>query len=113
MMTRPGRQFDMRRFSEIAERANMTLDEFMAFLDSPTGRRMRYMVATGMIISVPFVMRIPGLRRSGIGRVIELVGGTALVVRLAEAVRDWERSGQPKAGPKTERGSVIDVPPAP
>ena len=41
-------------------------------------------------------MRIPGLRRSGIGRAVELVGGTALVVRLAEAIRDWERGGAPK-----------------
>ena len=108
MASRTRRPFDMQRFSEIAERANMTLDELMTFLDSPTGRRVRHMVATGMIVSVPFVMRLPGLRRSGLGRAIELVGGTALVVRLAEVVRDWERSDEPKTG----RGPVIDVPPS-
>jgi hypothetical protein len=102
-------RFDMHRFREIADHANMTLEEFLAFLDTPTGKRMRYMLATGLIVSVPFVMRIPGLRRSGLGRAIELVGGTALVVRLAEAIRDWEHSGDGKAG----RGPVIDVPPAP
>lgn len=112
-MSRPttARRFDVARFREIAERAEMTLDEFLAFLDSPTGRRLRGVLATGVIVSVPLVMRIPGLRRSPIGRVIELVGGTALVLRLAEAIRDWERSE--RAGGKGRRGPVVDVPPAP
>jgi hypothetical protein len=36
-------------------------------------------------------MRIPGLKRSPILRVLELTGGAALVVKLAELIRDWER----------------------
>ncbi len=108
MASRPPR-FDVPRFKDIAERANITLEELMAFLESPAGRRMRHVVATGMIVSVPLVMRIPGLRRSGIGRAVEVMGGTALLVRLAEAIRDWERGGASNAG----RGPVIDVPPAP
>jgi len=108
-MATPTRAFDMQRFKEIAERANLTIDQFMTFLESPSGRRLRRLVATGMIVSVPLVMRIPGLRRSPIGRTVELVGGTALVVRLAEAIRDWERSS---AKHKRHRGPVIDVPPA-
>jgi hypothetical protein len=92
------------RMQEIAERASVTLDEMLEFLDSPAGRRMRKVVATALIISVPLIMRMPGLRRTPIGRVVELVGGTALVVRLAEAIRDWERE---QAAP---RRTVIDVP---
>ncbi len=103
----PARWFDLARFKELAERANMTVDELLFFLDSPPGRRLRRIVAAGMIVSVPLVMRIPGLRRTPIGRAVELLGGAALVVKLAEAIRDWERaSGQPPSGP------VIDVPPA-
>jgi hypothetical protein len=94
------------RMQEIAERASVTLDELLEFLDSPSGRRMRKILATTLIISVPFVMRIPGLRRSPIGRIIELVGGTALVVKLAEAIRDWERD-QTRT---RSRRTVIDVP---
>ena len=105
-MATPSRNFDMHRFKEIAERANMTMEQLMTFLESPSGQRVRRLVATGMILSVPVVMRIPGLRRSPLGRTVELVGGTALVVRLAEAIRDWERS----AG-NGRRGPVIDVPP--
>ena len=100
-------RFDINRFKELAERANMSLDEFLSFLDSPAGRRLRRVVATGMIVSIPLVMRIPGLRRSPIGRAVELVGGAALVVRLAEAVRDWEHAGGPGGG----SGPVIDIPP--
>jgi hypothetical protein len=95
---------------EFAERISMTLDEFLEFLDSPPGRRLRAIVATGLIVSVPLVMRIPGLRRSPIGRAIELLGGAALVVKLAETIRDWERSGAP--GSRAPRGPVVDVPPA-
>jgi hypothetical protein len=92
------------RLREIADRANVSIDELLAFVDSPTGRRLRRILATGMIVSVPLVMRLPGLRRSSVGRMIELVGGTALVVRLAEAIRDWEHD-QP-----SHARVVVDVP---
>ena len=102
----PSHRFDIGRFKELAERINVTVDEFIEFLDSPPGRRLRRIVATGMIMSVPLVMRIPGLRRTPIGRAVELLGGAALLVKIAEAVRDWEHAGGSSAGP------VIDVPPA-
>jgi hypothetical protein len=89
---------------EIAERAELSLDELLEFLDSPTGRRFRTMVATGLIVSVPMIMRIPGLRRSPIGRMIEVAGGAAIVVKLAELIRDWERSERSR-----RRRRTIDV----
>ena len=70
----------------------MTWDEVLTYLDSPRGRRLRRILAGALIISVPLVMRLPALRRSPVGRAVELVGGTALLVKLAEAMRDWERS---------------------
>jgi len=103
------KRFDFGRLTDLAERLSVSFDELLGFLDSPAGRRMRRATATGIIVSLPFVMRIPGLRRSGVGRAIELVGGTAIIVRLAEALRDWERSG----APRPSRGPVVDVPPAP
>jgi hypothetical protein len=80
------------RLRGITERIHTNVEELLVFLDSPTGRRLRKRLATGLIISVPLVMRIPGLRRTAIGRLVEVAGGTALVVKLAELVRDWERS---------------------
>ena len=97
------------RFQDVAERAEMTLDELLEFLDSPTGRRLRNALAMGLIVSVPMIMRIPGLRRSPIGRLVEMVGGAAIVMALAEAIRDWER-GETRSGRRKRR--VVDVPPA-
>ena len=80
------------RLQEMADRFETSLDEVLSFLDSPSGRRLRRMLATGLIVSVPLLMRIPGLRSTPIGRLIGVTGGAALVVKLAEAIRDWERS---------------------
>jgi hypothetical protein len=95
------------RLHQIAERVDMTVDELVSFLESPAGRRLRRYLATALIVSVPIVLRIPGLRRSPIGRLIEVGGGAALVVKLAELIRDWERSEKALPQPR-----VIDVPPA-
>jgi hypothetical protein len=49
-------------------------------------------------VTAPAVFRIPGLRRYPLIRALELLGGAALIVRFAEALRDWERTEQ---GPMT------------
>lgn len=71
---------------------------------------MRNMVAAGLIVSVPVIMRIPGLKRSPIGRLVEFTGGTAIVLAIAQAIREWERSDDShgRGGPR-----VVDVPPVP
>ncbi|MEP6757878.1 MAG: hypothetical protein ABJB55_01635 [Actinomycetota bacterium] len=72
--------------SRIAIRA----EEIKRFLASDTGRTVRRVTAAGLVIGFPLVMRIPVLRRHPILRVAELLGGVALIVKLAEAMRDWE-----------------------
>jgi hypothetical protein len=94
------------QLQEIAGRIDTSVEELLAFLDSPTGRRLRKHLATGLILSVPFVMRLPWLKRTPIGKLIELGGGAALVVKLAELIRDWERDHGEDHQPR-----VIDVPP--
>ncbi len=98
------------RLQTLAERAELSIDELLDFLDSPSGRRMRNMVAAGLIVSVPVIMRIPGLKRSPIGRLVEFTGGTAIVLAIAQAIREWERSDDShgRGGPR-----VVDVPPVP
>jgi hypothetical protein len=90
------------RLQQIADRVDASVDEVLEFLDSPAGRRLRRVLATGLIVSVPLVMRIPGLRASPIGRLLTVTGGATIVVKLAEAIRDWERS--------LPEHQVIDVP---
>ena len=45
----------------------------------------------------PLVMRVPGLRRTPLGKAIELVGGAPLVVKLAERIRGAELRPRPGA----------------
>ena len=90
------------RLQELSDWLDTSTDDVLAFLDSPGGRRLRRMLATGMILSIPLLMRLPGLRRSPIGKVLEVTGGAALVVKLAEMIRDWERESPSRR--------VIDVP---
>ena len=88
---------------EVADRLNTSVDEVLEFLDSPAGRRLRRVVATGLILSVPLIMRIPGLKRTPMGRLVELAGGATLIVKLAEMIRDWE------LGEDARRRRAIDV----
>lgn len=81
----------------IANRLDAQVEEVLEFLDSPAGRRLRRLLATGLLISVPLIMRAPGLRRTLFGKAIELAGGTAIVVKLAELIRDWERETEKPA----------------
>jgi hypothetical protein len=95
------------QLQEIADRVDASVDELLAFLDSPTGRRLRKHLATGLIVSVPLVMRLPWLKRTPIGKLIELGGGAALLMKIAELIRDWERDHGEALEPR-----VIDVPPS-
>jgi hypothetical protein len=88
------------------QRIELAADDVKAFLASPAGIRFRRYLAAGVITVAPLVFRIPGLRRYPVLRLLEAVGGVALIVKAAEAIRDWDLAGQP-----TER-IVIDVPPA-
>jgi hypothetical protein len=92
---------------ELSDRLDTTVEELVAFLDSPSGRRLRKHLATGLILSVPLVMRLPWLRRTPIGKLIELGGGAALVVKAAELIRDWERTQDGAAPP-----AMPELPPA-
>jgi hypothetical protein len=109
MASNPANHSPAARFHEIAERAEITVDELLEFLDSPTGQRLRNALAMGMIVTVPVIMRIPGLKRSPIGRLVEFAGGAAIVMKIAEVVRDWERS---ERSTRRRRAEAIDVPPA-
>ncbi|MGZ8579944.1 MAG: hypothetical protein ACXWW9_01505 [Actinomycetota bacterium] len=98
----------MERIKHLAERADIAADELLEFLESPAGRRLRSVLAGAVIVSVPLLMRVPGLKRSPLGRLVAMTGGSAILIGIAEAIRDWERTESSKG----RRRSVIDVPPA-
>lgn len=96
MAYRPPRQVSTAR--KIGDRVQIEAREITRFLSSPAGRRMRGILAGAIIVTAPAIFRIPGLRRYPLIRALEVLGGVALIVRFAEALRDWERTDQ---GPMT------------
>ena len=68
--------------------------EAKRFAASEQGRRIRHNIATGLIVAAPAVVSMPFVRRTRLGKLIELAGGAALVVTVAEKIRDWD----PEAG---------------
>ena len=67
-----------------------TTDSAREFLVSPAGIKVRNVVGGALIVGSPLLFRVPVLRRHRVLRLIELVGGVALLVGLGERLRDWE-----------------------
>jgi hypothetical protein len=74
----------------IGRRVVIAAEDFQRFFASDAGRRLRRVLAAGVIVTVPMLFRIPVLRRHPLLRWLELLGGVAVIVKLAEALRDWE-----------------------
>lgn len=89
----------------IGDRIEVAVQEVEDFLDSPAGRRLRRLLAGAAIVGAPLLFRLPVLKRYPVLRVLEVAGGAALLVKFAEALRDWE--------PSAERRVVLDVPGGP
>lgn len=81
------------------------MSEVQRFLATNTGRRLRRLLATGLVLTAPLLFRTPGLRRYPLLRLLEAVGGAALIVKLAEALRDWD--------PGDPHPVVLDLPAPP
>jgi hypothetical protein len=64
--------------------------ELRRWLASPEGREIRKRVAQVLIVGAPFLFRMKFVRATPVGRVLGLVGGAAIIIKLAEALRDWE-----------------------
>jgi len=70
-----------------AERA---LADTRAYIASPQGRRMRENIARGLVAVAPIMVSLPVVRRTWIGRVLGVAGAATVLVKVAEAIRDWE-----------------------
>ncbi|MFY9587393.1 MAG: hypothetical protein WAT66_08065 [Actinomycetota bacterium] len=80
------------RVVSAAERA---LRDARLYLASPQGKNLRTNVARGLMAAAPIVAGTPLMRRSLVGRVLGLAGAAAAVVKVAEAIRDWEPAERP------------------
>ena len=59
------------------------IDQTVTFLASPTGRTVRAVVATGLVIATPAILRHPFFR-TPVGRVIEIAGAAAIIAKAAD-----------------------------
>jgi hypothetical protein len=67
-----------------------TLETAKVLLATERGRAARAAVAAGIIVAAPIVMRLPVVRAHPLGRLVALAGGAAVLIKAAEAIRDWE-----------------------
>ena len=80
------------------------IDQTVVLLASPAGKTVRAIVATGLVIATPAILRHPFFR-TPVGRVIEIAGAAAIIAKAAEVIRDWEpgpttaRTQGPRASP--------------
>jgi hypothetical protein len=82
---------ELRRLAAEAQQAlGEGVDQARAWLVSPSGRRFRSITARVLLVATPLVFRHRFFRYTWFGRVIELTGGAALLIKLAELIRDWE-----------------------
>ena len=82
------------RIRRVGDSVVVAAEQVGDFLASPAGRRLRHRLAAGLIVTTPILLRSRLLRRWPLLRAVEALGGAALVVKLAEAIRDWEREGE-------------------
>jgi hypothetical protein len=75
---------------ELQRRAKRGVDELRAYLASPEGRKLRRRAAQVLIITAPLLARSRFFGRTVFGKVVGILGGAAIIVKLAEALRDWE-----------------------
>ena len=77
-------------YGRARDATRMAVDEAKRLAASEQGRKIRHNVATGLIVAAPAVVSLPVLRRTRVGKLIELAGGAALIVTVAEKIRDWD-----------------------
>jgi hypothetical protein len=75
---------------ELQRRARRGVDEVRAYLASPEGQRLRRRTAQVLILAAPLLARSKFITRHPLGKAIGLLGGAAIIIKLAEALRDWE-----------------------
>ncbi len=75
---------------ELQRRVGRGADEVRAYLASPEGQLLRRRVAQVLVIAAPLMFRFGRFKGSRVGRILGVLGGAAVVVKLAEALRDWE-----------------------
>ena len=60
------------------------------YFATPQGKEARRRLATAFMIAAPILGELPVVRRTAVGRILRFAGVSALLVKSAEWLRDWE-----------------------
>jgi hypothetical protein len=92
------RAFDEARrlLAEAQEILGAGADQLRDWLMTPQGRRFRQVFARVLLVSSPLLFRTRFFRYHPLGRLLEFAGGAAVLLKLAEAIRDWEPNTFPR-----------------
>jgi hypothetical protein len=66
------------------------VEDVERYLASERGRQVRAALALGLITGAPMLVKLPWVKNTPVGRLIMFAGGAALIVKLGEALRDWD-----------------------
>ena len=83
-------------FAEAREVLGSGAEALRAWLATPQGRRFRQLFSRVLIVSSPLIFRMKLMKASPVARLIEFAGGAAVLIKLAEIIRDWEPDSFPK-----------------
>ena len=82
------------RVIDVAEEAVQAAGEAIRagrdYLASEEGRVLRHKLANSVIWAAPLLSEMPVIRRTPAGRLLRLAGVTAILIKGAEWLRDWE-----------------------
>ena len=79
---------------DLTRRLSEGVGELRAYLASPEGQQLRKRIAQVAVVAAPLLFRMRFFRANPVGRILGMVGGAALVVKMAEALRDWDPSSE-------------------
>jgi hypothetical protein len=65
-------------------------EDIEEYLASERGAQVRRALAIGLITGAPLIVKLPVVKNTPLGRLLVFAGGAALIVKLGEALRDWE-----------------------
>jgi hypothetical protein len=80
----------MAAVDDVRDVARAGLYEAQWLLHSPQARKARAVLASSLIVAAPVIARHPYVRQTRLLRLIGVGGGAALIVKVAEMIRDWE-----------------------
>jgi hypothetical protein len=76
--------------ADVRDDVERAINDLMTYLASPRGKALRSKLAMGVIAVAPVIARAPVVRSNPLFKLLGVAGFAAFLVKLAEAVRDWE-----------------------